>query len=187
MYAIAFCVFTFCVFGLWHIRFTFLRFAFCVYGIYVLRFYVLRLYYVLRFCRFTFCVFTTRQRLPFLFCACTFCVFCQKCVFYRCNAFCLVLLHLKSYAHFINKLCTPKSPLRFERRARPAPFICNSSNYKRITYGRLFAHFRTCSVVPLRHLNEPALHSVASAKTRKCYALANKNTYCKKMQLYYKM
>lgn len=141
-----------------------------------------------RFCRFAFYVlrfyyafFCGLLRFTFLLCACTFCVCTVQCVFCRCNAFCLVLLHLKSYAHFINKLCTPNSPLRFGRRARTAPLFRNSFIYSRITFGRLFAHFRTCSVVPLRQLGEPTLHSVASAKTHKCYALAQKNMYCKKM------
>ena len=139
--------------------------AFCVFGMLL----------------FTFCVFAVLLLLPFLVFAYAFCVLCRKCVFCRCNAFYLVLLHLKSYTHFIHKLYTPNNRPCFGRRARPAPLFRNSFIYSRITFGRLFAHFRTCSVVPLRHLNEPTLHSVASAKTRKCYALANKNTYCKKM------
>ena len=137
--------------------------------------------------RFTFCVFTVLLPLPFLVVNNEVCVFARKCVFYRCNAFKLVLLHLKSYAHFIHKLYTPNGEPRFARRAHTAALFRNSFIYSRIISGRLFAHFRTCSVVPLRHLNEPTLHSVASAKTRKCYALVNKNTYCKKMKLYYKM
>ena len=145
--------------------------AFCVFGM----------------LRFTFCIFAVLLLLPFLVFTNAFCVFCRKCVFCRYNAFKLVLLHLKSYAHFIHKLCTPNECPCFGRRARPAPLFRNSFIYSRITSGRLFAHFRTCSVIPLRHLNEPTLHSVASAKTRKCYALVNKNTYCKKMKLYYKM
>ena len=139
--------------------------AFCVFGM----------------LRFAFCVFAVLLLLPFLVFANAFCVFCRKCVFCRCNAFCLVLLHLKSYAHFIHKLYTPNGEPRSARRAHTAALFRNSFIYSRITFGRLFAHFRTCSVVPLRHLNEPTLHSVASAKTRKCYALAYKNTYCQKM------
>ena len=145
-----------------------MRLAFCAFCVFVLL-------------RFAFCVFAVLLLLPFLVFTNAFGVLCRKCVFCHCNAFYLVLLHLKSYAHFINKLCTPNSPLRFGRRARTAPLFRNSFIYSCITSGRLFAHFRTCSVVPLRHLNEPTLHSVASAKTRKCYALAQKNTYCKKM------
>ena len=62
--------------------------AFCVFGL----------------LRFAFCVFAVLLLLPFLVFTNAFCVFCRKCVFYRCNAFYLVLLHLKSYAHFMHKL-----------------------------------------------------------------------------------